>query len=218
MANQSAKTRLRGCRDACVKVNNTICYVCVHDEACHKRRRSCKRQGKETSKRTWWGGKAARPKRRRKVIEYEYEYDYGGADRGCTCGDEHPDSEDESAEEPEMRRVVRRATKVKTRDRTQKPREQTKKTDAQGRTRWRSAPKPVQVGDESDDSLRCQVSFEDSGAGCEEESLAQGFEDALKDVVGRSRTLSKEDSDELGERAKDSHSSRELGKPSRHSV
>lgn len=150
----------------------------------------------------------------------EYDYDDGQVDRRCQCGEEHSDSEDESDEEEERRpRVVRRARKATRKIKTREPRK-TKKRHTQRTTRRKSNPKLAETeGDESDDSLRCQVSHDDVETECEEDSPGQELKDTLKDVVGWSRTLSKEDSEELGERVKESkNTSQEFCKQSRHSV
>lgn len=53
---------------------------------------------------------------------------------------------------------------------------------------------------------------------CEEQTPAQELKDTLQDAAAWSRTPSKEDSEELGEREKESNASREFCKQSRHSV
>lgn len=204
-----------------MQIGNTICYDCAHENACHKRReKPCKCEKKKTSKRTWWGGKPAqkkaKPRRRRKRV-VEYDYDYGHDDRRCTCG-EYSDSEYDS-EEDARPRVVKRVRKVTKEKNTEKPRKRIDKRSTRGRARGRPTREPAEAaGDESDDSLLCQVSDGDAETECDEEAAPRDLKDALKDAVGWSRTLSKEDSDELGERAKGSNSSREFCRQSRHSV
>lgn len=150
------------------------------------------------------------------MIEYDYGYRQGGG--RCTCGEEHSDSEDESEEEERRPRAVRRTKKATRKNRIREPRK-AKKRFAQTRARTKANPKPVETeGDESDNSLRCQVSDDDGETECEEKTPAQELKDTLKNAAGWSRTLSKEDSEELGERVKGSNTSRDFCKQSRHSV
>lgn len=89
----------------------------------------------------------------------------------------------------------------------EKPRRRTERRHAPRRARRKRARTPDASDDESDDSLRGQVSDVDFGS-----------ETERGDAVGWPRTPSKEDSDELGERGKGSHSFREFCKRSRHSI
>lgn len=204
-------------------MNNAICYDCLRpdgDTRYHQRYSPCKCQKKKPSKRTWWGSKPTRkkPKARRRIKKRvtEYEYDYGDTNGRCRCGD-GSDSEYETAEEEVRPRVVKRDRKVReerVRERlVEKPRRRRERRHA---PRWARRKRVRTPGsdDESDGSLRCQVSDVDFGSETEKGDAVACY----KHAVGWPRTPSTEDSDELGERGRGRHTSRDFCKRSRHSI
>ena len=211
-----------------MQVSNTICCDCVHKDASRERQREPYRCQKKTSKGRRWGRKPAEKKTkaritRKTVTRYDYDYKHGHnhVDKGCPCV-RLPDSEYDSDEEEagSGTRGLRGVKSTRKERKTQGFRTQAcRRKPPHRRTRKRPAPPPTEVTeDNSDDSLLGQVSDENGETECEDQAPRRDLKDVLKDVVGWSRTLSKEESDDLVELGKGSSSSRVSCKQSRHSI